>query len=222
MTASSRSALPPPTGVSPPVSPWRRTWSHLRGRPERSLPEAWELVVSGRAPALLPAVRSPAVHDSRQRLRAAYVAMPVLTTMHQAMPGVVVEGSSVAFSQHLDGDYWPDRQLIRLECHHPIDVIAFTLLHEFGHAMDHLALDEEDRVGLGHPGGRDGWRSKSLPWDGRGEEWLAESFAHWWWPGHLEAFRPAWRLDQPPVPAPAAKKLFDLTWIARRAAGRSR
>jgi hypothetical protein len=175
------------------------------------------LVVAGQAPALLEAVRSPAVRDSRLRLRAAYASLPVMLNLHAALPQVMVEGSSVDFSKHLDGDYWPDQQLIRLECHHPIDIIAFTLLHEFGHAVDHLSLTDDDRRTLGHPGSVARWRSQESGWDERGEEWFSESFAHWWWPDIVESTRPPWRLSAPPMDAAHARRLFDPSAIAKRA-----
>lgn len=213
---------PPVGGEAPLLHPWRRTWARLRGQEQLSFAEAWERVRAGQAPALLPAVRSPAVRDSRHRLRAAYAALPIVGMLHSALPDVVVEGSSVDLSEHLDGDYWPDQRLIRLECHHPIDVIAFTVLHEFGHAVDHLTLTDLDRARLDHPRGGSGWRAPSHDWVDRGEEWFAESFAHWWWPAHNEASRPAWRLSVPPLAADIARRLFDPAAIARRSGAASR
>lgn len=199
--------------------PWRRTLGRVLGREDMTFVEAWDLVRSGQAPALLSAVRPPAVRDSRHRLRAAYTALPILVHLHRVLPDVVVEGSSVDVADHLDGDYWPDHRLIRVECHHPIDVIAFTLLHEFGHAVDHASLTDQDRARLGHRAGPLGWRSTDLDWEDRGEEWFAESFAHWWWPSEVEASRPAWRLASPPLDAATARKLFDPAAVSRRARG---
>lgn len=189
--------------------PWRRTLRRMLGAPELTFEEAWAVVRNGRAPALPVNVRPPAVRDSRHRLRAAYAAVPALASLHAALPDVVVEGSSVDISTHLDGDYWPDQRLIRVECHHPVDVIAFTLLHEFGHAVDHLVLTDSTRAELGHPSGSLHWRDLALDWHDRGEEWFAESFAHWWWPARVEPSRPAWRLSEPPLAAKLARRLFD-------------
>ncbi len=188
-----------------------------RARPVPSFDRAWWQVQAGQALPLPTAVRAPAVLESRLRLRAVYVAVPVLHHLHRLLPDVHVEGSSVDVADHLDGDYHPDVRLIRLECHHPLDVIAFTLLHEFGHAIDHELLDDRDRVSLDHPRGVHGWRDHGLDWRHRGEEWLAESFAHWWWPDRHEAHRPAWRLPDPPLDAQVAERAFDLRVLGRRA-----
>lgn len=216
MSMTAQPLQPPVAEASVIAKPWRRTLARVMGRPERTFEEAWDLVRLGQAPALLPSVRSPAVRDSRHRLRAAYGALEVLGSLHRALPDVIVEGSSVDISTHLDGDYWPDQRLIRIECHHPIDVIAFTLLHEFGHAVDHLTITDSERARLAHPRGVDGWRSPALEWEDRGEEWFAESFAHWWWPSQVERSRPDWRLPVPPLDAQYARRLFDPVGIARR------
>ncbi len=196
---------------------WRRAARRLRPpRRALALAAAWDAARDGRADPLPAGVRPPALLDSRLRLRAAYLAVPALANLHALLPEVVVEGASVEVSDHLHGDYWPDHRLIRVECHHPIDVVAFTLLHEFGHAVDHLLLADEDRASLGHPLGTPGWRDDVVAWEHRGEEWFADSFAHWWWPARHEAHRPDWRLPLPPVPEPVAARGFDLEVLAAR------
>lgn len=202
----------------PDGSPLRRLVRRLRPA-ATALPfdVAWDRVSRGAAPPLPAGVRPPALLDSRLRLRAAYLSVPVLAHLHDLLPQVVVEAASVDVSDHLDGDYWPDQRLIRVECHHPIDVVAFTLLHEFGHAVDHELLDHATRDDLGHPGGIVGWRDGRRPWEERGEEWLADSFAHWWWPARHEAHRPRWRMSVPPVAPRLAEDAFDLPRLAGRA-----
>ena len=215
---SARLRSVPPLGEDTWVPPVTQRFVERLRRARRPVPfdRSWDLVRSGSAPPVPTNARPPAVLDSRMRLRAAYLAVPVLANLHALVPDVQVEGASVEISEHLDGDYWPDERLIRVECHHPVDVIAFTLLHEFGHAVDHLLLDDRDRASLGHEQGVVGWRERQLDWEGRGEEWFADSFAHWWWPGRMEPHRPTWRMTVPPLAAGIAGRAFDLGVLAQR------
>lgn len=206
----------PVTEEQPDEGRLRRTWARLAARPARPFDVAWDVVRTGKAAPLRPQVRPPAVVDSRLRLRAAYEALPILDHLHLLLPDVGVEASSIEVADHLDGDYHADLRLIRIECHHPIDRIAFTLLHEFGHAIDHELLDDRDRASLAHRQGVVGWREPRLDWEERGEEWFAESFAHWWWPDRLEGQRPGWRLPVPPLRPVIATRAFDLGVLRRR------
>jgi hypothetical protein len=136
-------------------------------------------------------VRPPAVEASRRNLAAAYRLVPALHRIHRALPDVVVEAASVNIADHLHGDYWHEHRLIRVECHHPPRVIAFTILHEFGHALDRSRLDDAVRALLLEVAGLPTWAGADAPWEVRGEEWFADGFAWSWWPSH---FRP------PPIP----------------------
>lgn len=207
-----------------PLSTW--LLARLR-RTRRPVPfdVAWDQVRNGAAPPLPPGVHPPVLLDSRMRLRAAYLAVPVLPRLHDLLPEVVVrpaeDGDRPGPRPLVDRGRGTDRgdangAVVEVDCTRPVDVIAFALLQRFGHAVDRLVLDDVDRAALGHPDGVAGWRAGWLAPVDRGERWFADSFAHWWWPERMEAHRPPWGLAVPPVESPVARRAFDLDRLERR------
>jgi hypothetical protein len=160
-------------------------------------------------------VRPPLVPASHRNLLAAYVLVPALALLHRALPHVVVEAASLNIADHLHGDWWPEHSLIRIECHHRPATVAYTLLHEFGHAFDDNRLDWPLRAELLEHGGLTTWDDPAVPWEERGQEWFAEGFAHAWWPARLRPVPRRWSL-QAPLPCGHVQSVFEIEVASRR------